>query len=184
LLSELDPRAFHLATAPPPYLVACLVYSFAATATSFSYRAAHSDPPSCCIAYIATKSNQQRWPTAAPIPTGAGGERLSSLYSFACGRRPSVADDDPGSRIGGPGFSRVVSTPEQQLHLHDQVQRGNLLAQVPFRTVPPGRQYLLPRLHQARPLRLLHRHRAARHRHPRHHAQGGHRGLEEVPAGP
>ncbi|XP_062179837.1 putative phospholipid-transporting ATPase 9 [Phragmites australis] len=35
--------------------------------------------------------------------------QLSRLYSFACGRRPSVADDDPGSRIGGPGFSRVVN---------------------------------------------------------------------------
>lgn len=33
--------------------------------------------------------------------------RLSKLYSFACGRRPSVADDE--SRIGGPGFSRVVN---------------------------------------------------------------------------
>jgi phospholipid-translocating ATPase len=43
--------------------------------------------------------------------------RLSRLYSFACGRRPSVADDDLGSRIGGPGFSRVVNAggaPEQQ----------------------------------------------------------------------
>ncbi|KAK3141026.1 hypothetical protein QOZ80_5AG0409070 [Eleusine coracana subsp. coracana] len=43
--------------------------------------------------------------------------RLSKLYSFACGRRPSVADDDPeSSRIGGPGFSRVVNAgvPEQQ----------------------------------------------------------------------
>lgn len=45
--------------------------------------------------------------------------RLSKLYSFACGRRPSVADDDPGSRIGGPGFSRVVNAggpalPEEQ----------------------------------------------------------------------
>ncbi|KAL6619602.1 hypothetical protein ACP70R_034741 [Stipagrostis hirtigluma subsp. patula] len=37
--------------------------------------------------------------------------RLSRLYSFACGRRPSVADDNggEGSRIGGPGFSRVVN---------------------------------------------------------------------------
>ncbi|KAL6864919.1 hypothetical protein ACP4OV_016070 [Aristida adscensionis] len=48
--------------------------------------------------------------------------RLSRLYSFACGRRPSVADDHGSpSRIGGPGFSRVVHagaaladhTPEQ-----------------------------------------------------------------------
>ncbi|CAL4902489.1 unnamed protein product [Urochloa decumbens] len=35
--------------------------------------------------------------------------RLSRLYSFACGRRPSVADDRSESRIGGPGFSRVVN---------------------------------------------------------------------------
>ncbi|KAF8726933.1 hypothetical protein HU200_019419 [Digitaria exilis] len=40
--------------------------------------------------------------------------RLSRLYSFACGGRPSVAGDDDraaaaGSRIGGPGFSRVVN---------------------------------------------------------------------------
>ena len=35
--------------------------------------------------------------------------RLSKLYSYACGRRPSVADDHySASRIGGPGFSRVV----------------------------------------------------------------------------
>lgn len=35
--------------------------------------------------------------------------RLSKLYSYACGRRPSVADDHSVSRIGGPGFSRVVT---------------------------------------------------------------------------
>ncbi|CAN6340945.1 unnamed protein product [Urochloa humidicola] len=35
--------------------------------------------------------------------------RLSKLYAFACGRRPSVADDRSESRIGGPGFSRVVN---------------------------------------------------------------------------
>ncbi|CAN6331720.1 unnamed protein product [Urochloa humidicola] len=35
--------------------------------------------------------------------------RLSRLYAFACGRRPSVADDRSESRIGGPGFSRVVN---------------------------------------------------------------------------
>jgi phospholipid-translocating ATPase len=34
--------------------------------------------------------------------------RLSKLYSYACGRRPSVADDHSVSKIGGPGFSRVV----------------------------------------------------------------------------
>ncbi|KAG8084685.1 hypothetical protein GUJ93_ZPchr0010g9484 [Zizania palustris] len=34
--------------------------------------------------------------------------RLSRLYSFACGRRPTAVDDESSSRIGGPGFSRVV----------------------------------------------------------------------------
>ncbi|KAF0924221.1 hypothetical protein E2562_008518 [Oryza meyeriana var. granulata] len=35
--------------------------------------------------------------------------RLSRLYSFAaCGRRPTAVDDESASRIGGPGFSRVV----------------------------------------------------------------------------
>ena len=35
---------------------------------------------------------------------------LSKLYTFAaCARRPSAVDDE-GSRIGGPGFSRVVHT--------------------------------------------------------------------------
>ncbi|XP_047062772.1 phospholipid-transporting ATPase 10-like [Lolium rigidum] len=32
---------------------------------------------------------------------------LSKLYTYACARRPSAVDDE-GSRIGGPGFSRVV----------------------------------------------------------------------------
>ncbi|XP_006654889.1 phospholipid-transporting ATPase 10-like [Oryza brachyantha] len=34
--------------------------------------------------------------------------RLSRLYSFACGRRPTAVDDESTSRIGGPGFSRIV----------------------------------------------------------------------------
>ncbi|PUZ64409.1 hypothetical protein GQ55_3G141700 [Panicum hallii var. hallii] len=46
--------------------------------------------------------------------------RLSRLYSFACGRRPSVADDDAGSRIGGPGFSRVVNAGDAALRLQQQ----------------------------------------------------------------
>ena len=48
--------------------------------------------------------------------------RLSRLYSFACGRRPSVADDDAGSRIGGPGFSRVVNAGDAALRLQQQQQ--------------------------------------------------------------
>ena len=48
--------------------------------------------------------------------------RLSRLYSFACGRRPSVADDDAGSRIGGPGFSRVVNAGNAALRLQQQQQ--------------------------------------------------------------
>lgn len=35
--------------------------------------------------------------------------RLSRLYSFACGRRPTAVDDESSSRIGGPGFTRVVN---------------------------------------------------------------------------
>ncbi|CAN6336564.1 unnamed protein product [Urochloa humidicola] len=43
--------------------------------------------------------------------------RLSRLYSFACGRRPSVADDpSESSRIGGPGFSRVVNAGAAAFH--------------------------------------------------------------------
>ncbi|CAL4895276.1 unnamed protein product [Urochloa decumbens] len=42
--------------------------------------------------------------------------RLSRLYSFACGRRPSVADDRSESRIGGPGFSRVVNAGAAAFH--------------------------------------------------------------------
>jgi phospholipid-translocating ATPase len=35
---------------------------------------------------------------------------MSKLYTYAaCARRPSAVDDE-GSRIGGPGFSRVVHT--------------------------------------------------------------------------
>ena len=48
--------------------------------------------------------------------------RLSRLYSFACGRRPSVADDDAGSRIGGPGFSRVVNAGDAAFRLQQQQQ--------------------------------------------------------------
>ncbi|TKW25431.1 hypothetical protein SEVIR_3G119200v4 [Setaria viridis] len=48
--------------------------------------------------------------------------RLSRLYSFACGRRPSVADDRSESRIGGPGYSRVVNAGAAALRLQQQQQ--------------------------------------------------------------
>lgn len=55
--------------------------------------------------------------------------RLSRLYTFACGGKPSVAGDDDraGSRIGGPGFSRVVNAGAAALH---QQQPGEV-GQVP-----------------------------------------------------
>jgi phospholipid-translocating ATPase len=49
--------------------------------------------------------------------------RLSKLYSFACGRRPSVADDRTESRIGGPGYSRVVNAGAAALRLQQQQQQ-------------------------------------------------------------
>ncbi|TVU18459.1 hypothetical protein EJB05_34561, partial [Eragrostis curvula] len=61
--------------------------------------------------------------------------RLSRLYSFACGRRPSVADDDPASRIGGPGFSRVVNAGAR--HLEEQLpeQSSNSISTTKYNLV-------------------------------------------------
>jgi hypothetical protein len=155
----------------------------------------YSNHFSCCIE--GTAHNGRRRPQSQPEPEKPEEDHAPQQAlqlrvrppAQRGRRRPGVKDRRAGLLASGQRRRRPGAAEQQQLHLHHQVQRGHVLAQVPLRAVPPGCQHLLPprrlpRLHKTRPLRLLNRHRAARHRHPRHHGQGGHRGLEEVPAGP